>query len=354
MGESSEEEVYEVLAIVGHKDFKKRGRKYEVKWKGYEETTFEPLQNLIPNSTKLVQRYNKKHPLNINTKKSKRGKKVSSRESMQHKKIPKSGDEETDSDYSSPNYRKIPKKTENKSFRLKKIRLPKKKSKQKKSSKRLKARSQNRRKAKKAVKRRASHTTKKSNTVEYEVELLLNHRDTSNGREFLVKWKGYPKSESTWEPSCNIWCKSLVRQYEHIRGKWKNPSKRKRIAPHKADSSKSMHHDSHDERDEANKKPARLIRGADGKWRKESVSAGTSGNLTEKKEEGLREEDEKQREPTRMHTKAKKKRKNGDKIDDKQNRLREDGKVNLEDGITKTKRKKSPAGVDKVDGSSSL
>jgi hypothetical protein len=47
---------------------------------------------------------------------------------------------------------------------------------------------------------------------EYEVEKILKHRinphatvhDEPDGREFLIKWKGYPASENTWEPEANL------------------------------------------------------------------------------------------------------------------------------------------------------
>lgn len=35
---------------------------------------------------------------------------------------------------------------------------------------------------------------------EYEVEAIINHRDSRNGRRFLIKWKGYPTSANSWEP----------------------------------------------------------------------------------------------------------------------------------------------------------
>jgi hypothetical protein len=37
-------------------------------------------------------------------------------------------------------------------------------------------------------------------TDEYEVEEILNERKASRGMQYLVKWKGYPQSEATWEP----------------------------------------------------------------------------------------------------------------------------------------------------------
>lgn len=45
---------------------------------------------------------------------------------------------------------------------------------------------------------------------EYEVEKILNESDG----KFLVKWKGYPLSEATWEPEKNLKnCKELINQF---------------------------------------------------------------------------------------------------------------------------------------------
>jgi hypothetical protein len=34
---------------------------------------------------------------------------------------------------------------------------------------------------------------------EYEVEVILDHRGGKCRRQYLVKWKGYPSSDTTWE-----------------------------------------------------------------------------------------------------------------------------------------------------------
>ena len=44
--------------------------------------------------------------------------------------------------------------------------------------------------------------TKEDN--EFEVEKIINYRDIDNGREYLVKWKGYPDTDNTWEPDTNL------------------------------------------------------------------------------------------------------------------------------------------------------
>ena len=39
---------------------------------------------------------------------------------------------------------------------------------------------------------------------EYEVEMLLAHRQQGRQRQYLVKWKGYDTSHNTWEPTRNL------------------------------------------------------------------------------------------------------------------------------------------------------
>ena len=45
---------------------------------------------------------------------------------------------------------------------------------------------------------------------------LLRHRDTNGVREFLVKWRGYPRSQATWEPKSELVrrCDDIVAAYE--------------------------------------------------------------------------------------------------------------------------------------------
>ena len=48
--------------------------------------------------------------------------------------------------------------------------------------------------------------------TEYEVEKILRQ----DGQKYLVKWKGYPDSENTWEPIEHLLnCQQLLRQFHH-------------------------------------------------------------------------------------------------------------------------------------------
>ena len=50
--------------------------------------------------------------------------------------------------------------------------------------------------------------------TEFEVESIIDHRKILGITEFLVKWKGYPASENTWEPEDHLLnCQQKLRQY---------------------------------------------------------------------------------------------------------------------------------------------
>jgi len=50
---------------------------------------------------------------------------------------------------------------------------------------------------------------------EYEVEMIVNHQHYGRQRQlqYLLKWKGYPSSDNTWEPEGNVHAEDLVKEY---------------------------------------------------------------------------------------------------------------------------------------------
>ena len=52
---------------------------------------------------------------------------------------------------------------------------------------------------------------------EYEVEAITGHRTRYGRKQFLVKWKGYPTSENSWEPERNLdHAQKLLKAYKQL------------------------------------------------------------------------------------------------------------------------------------------
>ena len=62
---------------------------------------------------------------------------------------------------------------------------------------------------------------------QYKVEAIRSHQ--RHGRkqqlQYLVKWKGYPESDNTWEPVDHIQAPQLVKEYERRQGKCINTTR---------------------------------------------------------------------------------------------------------------------------------
>src|SRR5579864_1202400 len=54
---------------------------------------------------------------------------------------------------------------------------------------------------------------------QYEVEAIRSHRRHGRSRQlqYLIKWKGYPGSNNTWEPESQVHAPDLVRSYHKRR-----------------------------------------------------------------------------------------------------------------------------------------
>ena len=60
----------------------------------------------------------------------------------------------------------------------------------------------------------------------YNVEKLLDFKEDKKGKQkFLVKWKGYPASENSWEPAENlVGCDEVIQAYHERRKNKKRKS----------------------------------------------------------------------------------------------------------------------------------
>src|SRR5712671_7832429 len=63
---------------------------------------------------------------------------------------------------------------------------------------------------------------------EFEVETIINHRFFGRRKtlQYLIRWKGYPSSDNTWEPVDNVHAPEIVKQY-HQRCPLEDKSKKK-------------------------------------------------------------------------------------------------------------------------------
>ena len=67
--------------------------------------------------------------------------------------------------------------------------------------------------------------------IKYEVEAIRNHRHFGRQRtlQYLIKWKGYPEADNTWENRGDVFAEQLIRQYHQthpLKDKRKTSSRR--------------------------------------------------------------------------------------------------------------------------------
>jgi Chromo (CHRromatin Organisation MOdifier) domain len=56
---------------------------------------------------------------------------------------------------------------------------------------------------------------------EYKVKCIINYQNTGQGKklQYLIKWKGYPESDNTWEPTSQLHVPQLIKEYQRCIGK---------------------------------------------------------------------------------------------------------------------------------------
>ena len=54
---------------------------------------------------------------------------------------------------------------------------------------------------------------------EYEVEQIKAHRNFGRSKclQYLIKWKGYPESDNTWEDATDVHAPEIIKQYHKHR-----------------------------------------------------------------------------------------------------------------------------------------
>lgn len=65
-------------------------------------------------------------------------------------------------------------------------------------------------------------------TEDYVVEKVVDKRNVKGKIQYLLKWKGYPDEENTWEPVENLDCESLIQEFEDKRRKERTRESSKR------------------------------------------------------------------------------------------------------------------------------
>jgi len=95
-----------------------------------------------------------------------------------------------------------------------------------------------------------------TSTEEYEVESILSKREYHNQSQYLVKWSGFPESESTWEPLSHLeGSADMIRDYEEKHGRKLAVAKKRAPAPSQENAQKAERAVNKEERPEPAKAP---------------------------------------------------------------------------------------------------
>lgn len=50
--------------------------------------------------------------------------------------------------------------------------------------------------------------------AEFTVEKIVDMRVRNGKKEYLLKWRGFPDAQNTWEPQCNLSCTELLTEFK--------------------------------------------------------------------------------------------------------------------------------------------
>ncbi|OHT11454.1 chromatin organization modifier domain-containing protein [Tritrichomonas foetus] len=71
-------------------------------------------------------------------------------------------------------------------------------------------------------------------------EKVIGFRTEKGIKEYLIKWKGYPKSDATWEKESDLSCASLIKEYKLREKKKLNQKKSEKTSKKKEEKAESQ------------------------------------------------------------------------------------------------------------------
>ena len=59
--------------------------------------------------------------------------------------------------------------------------------------------------------------------IKYKVEAILDQQEVDGQPRYLIKWRGYPYSNNTWEPENNLNCPTILSDFRRQNPRLENP-----------------------------------------------------------------------------------------------------------------------------------
>ena len=130
----------------------------------------------------------------------------------------------------------------------------------------------------------------------YEVENILKRRVIKGKREYLIKWKGYPENESTWEPLSHLkYIQYMIKEFEENLKK-ENEEKEKEKEEKEKEEKEEVSEEKEEKKIEEKEKDEQSI----------NKNIENNNNSDEKKEEIKSKEDKKENDKNKLIGKKRK------------------------------------------------